>query len=187
MSRPDAGGKAELLTRSDCAGKFGERVRDATMHTRIDAEFVVAAADVLHQHVTTDDRARGPVTFQTAHRTESRLQPTVIILDPIVRVLIHVVKRAREKLIDHHTERRGTVGHDLDRFTMRTDRSREEPPCSLRIALRREVHVDDRPVLVNCPVDVAPPSCVLHMGLIDEPAVSDRNVGTAWPRRRAAA
>ena len=77
--------------RSDRAGEFGERVRDATMHTRVDTEFVVATADVLHERVSTNDRARRPIAFQTAHRTESCLQPTVIILDPIARVLIHVV------------------------------------------------------------------------------------------------
>ena len=39
------------LCRSDCAGEFGERDGDATMHTGVDTEFVVAAADVLHQGV----------------------------------------------------------------------------------------------------------------------------------------
>ncbi len=102
----------------DRPDQFGERIGDATMHARVDTQFIVTAADVLHERVATDDRACGPVAFQTAHRSEPRFQSAVVVLDPVVGVLLRVVKRAREKLIDHHTERRGTIGDDLDRFAV---------------------------------------------------------------------
>jgi hypothetical protein len=42
-------------------------VRDAPMHSGFDAEFVVAAANVLHESVTSDDHAGGVVTFEAVH------------------------------------------------------------------------------------------------------------------------
>ena len=82
------------------------------MHTRVDTQLVVASAHVLHQRVTTNDHTRGPVMFQTSHRTEPCFQSAVIIFDPIVRALPRVVKRAGEQLVDHNTERSGPVSHD---------------------------------------------------------------------------
>ena len=49
----------------------------------------------------------------------------MVILDPIVRVLLHVVKRAGQELIDRNAERRGATGHDLDRIAMRANGRRE--------------------------------------------------------------
>ena len=40
---------------SDRLGEFGERVLDAPVGARVDAEFVVAAPDVLHQRVAADN------------------------------------------------------------------------------------------------------------------------------------
>lgn len=42
---------------SDRAGEFGERGLDAPVAARVGAEFVVAASDVLHARMTTDDRS----------------------------------------------------------------------------------------------------------------------------------
>ena len=50
--------------RSDRPGEFGERGRDAPMMPGFDAEFVVAAANVLHERVTPDDHAGGVVVFE---------------------------------------------------------------------------------------------------------------------------
>lgn len=101
------------LLGSDCPRQFGERVRDATTHPRVDTKFVVAAPDVLHQRVTPNDHRRGLIAFEAAHRTQPRFQSTVVILDPIVRVLLRVVKRAGKELIDDNAEWRGPVRHDL--------------------------------------------------------------------------
>jgi hypothetical protein len=61
-----------------------------------DAEFVVAAANVLHQRVTAHDHPGGVVAFESAHRSQSGFEPAVVGFDPVGRVLLSVVKRARE-------------------------------------------------------------------------------------------
>ena len=66
----------------------------------IDTEFVMAAPEVLYERVTTIDHAGGSVTFEAAHRSQSRLEPAVICLDPIVRILLDVMERRRDELID---------------------------------------------------------------------------------------
>jgi len=55
-------------------------------------------------------------------------------LDPIVRVLLGVLKRARDQLIDDGEERPGPVGHDLGRLAVSAERRREEPSRSLGVA-----------------------------------------------------
>ena len=69
----------------------------ASMTARVDAEFVVAAAEVLHERVTADDHAGGAVAFEAAHRSEPGFEPAVVALDPVVRVLLSVVKRGRHE------------------------------------------------------------------------------------------
>ena len=41
------------------------------------------------------------VTFEAAHRAEAGLEPAVIGFDPIVRILLDVMERPRDELIDH--------------------------------------------------------------------------------------
>jgi hypothetical protein len=41
------------------------------MVSRVGAEFVVAAPNVLHERVTTDDHAGGVVAFESAHRAKA--------------------------------------------------------------------------------------------------------------------
>ena len=58
----------------------------------VDAEFVVAASEVLDERVSANHYRRCLVGHQSAHRSESRLQPAVIGLGPGgVRVLAGVV------------------------------------------------------------------------------------------------
>ena len=64
------------------------------------AEFVVAPPEVLHQRVASHDHSCRVVAFQAAHRTESDLEPAMVTLDSVVRVLLHVVKRGGYELID---------------------------------------------------------------------------------------
>ena len=49
-------------------------------------EFIVAAAQVLDERVPGADDPRGPAALQSAHRPQPRFQPSVIYLDPVVRV-----------------------------------------------------------------------------------------------------
>src|SRR4051794_23973330 len=54
----------------------------------VDAEFVMPAANVLHQRMTTDDHRGSVVTFEPAHRTESGFESAVVTFDAVVRVLL---------------------------------------------------------------------------------------------------
>ncbi len=85
---------------SDDLGEFGERGRDAPMRARVDAEFVVAAPNVLHERVAAHDHACGVVAFEAAHGAEPGFEPAVIGFDPVVRVLGGVVERAGHEVID---------------------------------------------------------------------------------------
>jgi hypothetical protein len=71
------------------------------MRSGVDAEFVVAATDVLHERMAADDHPGGMVAFESAHWSEPGLQAATVGFDPIVRVLLGVVKRARHELLDH--------------------------------------------------------------------------------------
>jgi hypothetical protein len=96
------------------------------MRSGFDTEFVVAAAEVLHECVTADDHASGVVTFKSAHRPESGLEPAVVGFDPIVRVLLGVVKRGWDQFHDHRAQCRRAVGDNLDRFAMSAESDFEE-------------------------------------------------------------
>jgi hypothetical protein len=50
--------------------------------------------------VSGDDRLRGPVRSQAAHRSEPVLELTVIGLDRIVGVPLNVMPRRRDQLLD---------------------------------------------------------------------------------------
>jgi hypothetical protein len=59
----------------------------------VGGEFIVAAAEILHERVTSSEDPRGPVALQAAHRPQPRLQPAVISLDRVVRVLLDGMQR----------------------------------------------------------------------------------------------
>ena len=143
------------------------------MDGQVDGELLVAAPQVLYEGVAGRDGARGSRLFESAHRTEWRFEPAVVGFDPVVRVLLGVVKRAWHELIDGREEGPGPVGDDLGRLAMGAKRACEEPPRSLGVASGRDVDVDDLAVLVDGPVDVAPPARDLHIGLVHVPMVTD--------------
>jgi hypothetical protein len=65
------------------------------------------------------------------------------------------------------------VGDDLDRCDLqRGQGSAEEPAGGVGVPTCRHEHVDDLPVLVDRPVDVAPHAVDFHVGFVDEPAVT---------------
>ena len=57
----------------------------------IHTEFVVAAAEVLDERVPGTDDSGRVEPFQAAHRPQPGLEPAVIGLDRVVRVLLHDV------------------------------------------------------------------------------------------------
>ena len=101
------------------------------------SEFVVTSSDVLHEGVTPDDHTRRPVGLHAAHRSQPRFQPSVIALDPVVRILRGVMNRVGHQLGDDVRQRGRTIGDDLDRLTMRVDRSSEEPAGRSDVGRRR--------------------------------------------------
>jgi hypothetical protein len=58
-----------------------------------DGEFVVAAADVLHERVPGCNNPRGPVTLQAAHRPQPGFQSAMISLDRVIRVPLDGMQR----------------------------------------------------------------------------------------------
>ena len=101
-----------------------------------DPEFVVPAAQVLHERVAVHDHAGGAVALEATHRSQPRLEPTMVCLDPIVRVLLGVVERAREELIDDGEERPGPIGHHLRRLAV-SDRARSRRTVARPAVSRR--------------------------------------------------
>jgi hypothetical protein len=99
-------------------------------------------------------------------------EAAVVGFDPIVRIPLDVVKRAGDQFLDHHAERRRSIGHDLDRIAMSSECGLEEPTCGFRVAFRWHVHVDDLAVLIDRAVDVSPEPSDLDVCLIHEPTVS---------------
>jgi hypothetical protein len=110
----------------------------------------------------------------------------MVALDAVVRVLLGVVERGWDQLIDRNPQRRGSVGDDLDRLAVGAERRREEPACRSSVAPCRHVNVDDLAMLIDRPVDVAPPASDLDVGLVDVPTVADPRGGTAGLHRRGA-
>ena len=147
------GSEQRPVSGSDRAGEFAD-LFDAAMRARVDTEFVVPAADVLHQRMTAHDHSSAVVALESAHWSEPGFESAVVAFDAVVRVLLSVVKRGRDEAFDRSLQCRGPIGHDLDRFTMRAECRAEEPSCCSEVASRGDEYVDDLTVLINGPVDV---------------------------------
>ena len=81
----------------------------------VGGDVVVAAAEVLHEGVTGGESPRGAVAFQSAHRPLPGLEPPVVRLDRVVRVLLNDVQRRGDQLIEHPRIHGRAIGRDLDR------------------------------------------------------------------------
>jgi hypothetical protein len=55
---------------SDCQCEFVEGSRDSQRWRRVESEFVVAAAQILHEGVPGDNNLGGPIGSESAHRSE---------------------------------------------------------------------------------------------------------------------
>jgi len=69
---------------SVCVGEFGERCADPQRRGGVDAEFVVAAAQILHEGMPGDHDLRCPIRLQSAHPSQPALELPVIGLDRIM-------------------------------------------------------------------------------------------------------
>lgn len=99
--------------RSDGLVECGERRGDPLGRGGIDSEFVVSAAKVLDEGVPGDHDLRGPISLQSAHRSEPALELTVVGFDRVVRVLLDVVPRRAQQLIEYGWVDRSGVGNHL--------------------------------------------------------------------------
>jgi hypothetical protein len=92
----------------------------------------------------------------------------VVSLDGIVRVLLDVMPRRRHQLLEHGRVDRRSVSDGLDRrHHQHPQRPSEEATGRLGVPADREQHVDDLPVLVDRPIDVAPDT----VDLLDGPTI----------------
>jgi hypothetical protein len=62
----------------------------------IDSEFIVAASEVLDEGVPSTDHLGRTKLFQSTHRPQPGLEPTVIGFDGIIGVLLGEVTRSRD-------------------------------------------------------------------------------------------
>ena len=155
-------------------GEFGEGCRESMPGVDIDAEFVVAAADVLDEGVPgTDDPGRAE-PFESAHRPQPSLKPSVIGFDRVVGVLLGDMACGGCQLIERARVGRRPVCGDLARAEAVLEGASEEPASGCQGPLFRDQHVNNLPILVDGPVQIHPAPGYLDVGFIDEPAIAGR-------------
>lgn len=116
----------------------------------------MASPKVLHECVPSHHNRSGLVGLQSPHRSQPRLQPSVVRLGPVVRMLVGVVERRRDQLADRSTQRRRQIGdHDVRRSVGR-QRPAEEPLRSPNVSTLRDIHDNDLAVLIESPIHVPP-------------------------------
>ena len=103
-----------------------------------------------------DHHRRGPITFESSHWSKPGFEATVVALDAIIGVLLGVVKRVRDQLLDQRLQRLREIGDYLVGCAVSGQRTGEELASCGDVTRARDVHVDDLAVLVHCPVDVTP-------------------------------
>jgi len=110
--------------------------------------------------------------FQSPHRPEPGLQPSVICLDRVIRVPLDDVQRRGNQLVKHPQVGGRAVGCDLGRDRARAQRPGEEAPSGRQVTARRQQNIDDLAMLIDSPVEIGPFTGDLQVGLIDEPPVT---------------
>ncbi len=98
--------------------------------------------------------------------------------DRIVGVLLDVVPRRRQQLVENgRVDRRGVGDHFGRDDFQRVEGLGKESVGRGGVAADAQQHVDDLATLVNGPVDVAPHAVDLDVVLVYEPAVARRMAG----------
>jgi hypothetical protein len=120
-----------------------ERRRQTELLTAgIDAEFVMATAQVLHEGVATEHDRRGPVALEAALRSQPGLQSAVVSLYTVVRPAISIRQRIGKYLVQNGEQCWGLVSHHLHGLAVIGQGAVEEPASSPGIAAPGHVHVD---------------------------------------------
>src|SRR5829696_9037542 len=176
LLRCPAPGRSEAVVTfwgSDHQGQFVDRHGHSPVRWLLDRQLVVSAPKILHQGVSGDGHSGTAVLFETAHGTQSRLQPPVIALDPVVGVPISAVPGCWQQVLQHGRVDRRLIGGDLDgRDPGRVNGLVEEPTGGLGVSARGDEYVNDLPELVDRTVDVTPAPSHLHIRLVHLPAVT---------------
>ena len=86
---------------SDDFGELVERVDNPEMWLGFGSEFVVAPSDVQDQSVVADDGRGGSVPFEHSHGLEPSFESAVIAFDSAVGLLLGVVERVWDRLLDN--------------------------------------------------------------------------------------
>ena len=85
---------------SEAVCELGERSPDSIVDGQVGGEFVVAAAQVLHECVPGRDDAQRGDRFQSTHRAKPGFEPTVVGFHGVVRVLLKDVPSAGQQILD---------------------------------------------------------------------------------------
>ena len=123
--------------------ELGECCREAQRWRGVGGEFVVAAAEVLHEGVAGGDPRGRAEPFQPAHRPQPGLQPAVIGFDPVVRVLLGDVRGGRDQFVEHPQVWAGPGRWSPRPAPARAQRPGEEPPGGGSVPLLGQQDVDD--------------------------------------------
>jgi hypothetical protein len=84
----------------EALGEFGECGADSVVGRDIGGEFVVPAAEVLHERVSDRDRLQGSHSFESAHWAQPGFESTMVGFDDVVGVLLQHVASARSEVLD---------------------------------------------------------------------------------------
>ena len=103
----------------------------------VDSEFVMTASRIFDERVTLDHNRRGPIGTSTAHRSQSRFEASVVILDPIVRIMLSVMNHSPgtpPQFVTDPQQRSSQIDSDLQRSHMRDQRCGEEVPGCTKVS-----------------------------------------------------
>jgi len=86
---------------SDRESEFSECGGQPQRRLGFDSQFVVSAAQVLDERVSSDHHARRPVSLQPPHWSQSGFEPAVVAFDQVVLVLAGVLRGGGDQVLDH--------------------------------------------------------------------------------------
>ena len=92
--------------------------------------------------------------FESTHRSQSGLEPTVIGFDGVVRVVLHDMARRGQQLIEHPRIRRSSVGAHLCWAWATLEGAGEDLASGRQIPILCDENVDDLAILVDRPVQI---------------------------------
>jgi hypothetical protein len=86
----------------DRRGQYVERHGHSPARWRLYRQPIMSAPHILYQCMPRDDHSGTAVLLEPPHRSQPRLQPTVVALNPVVGVPIGSVLRRRQQLLEYH-------------------------------------------------------------------------------------